>query len=483
MPRVFKKKFKQTTFITVLLIGVLAGLGLSKFDHSIRVELLVASVFFVFVALKTRKIFGFIFVLVFGLFAGLYRGGQVHKSLDIYDNYFNKNVTLRVVAITDSVYADKSQLEFDADKITDANTGKKLIGSMQVRGFGAAGVQKGDTVKISGRLYKRRGGKIAGMSFAIIEVISRDTALADTVNRKIGSGLQNSLPEPQASFGMGLLVGQRSNLPDDTLETLRKTGLMHIIAVSGYNVSILIAGVRRILRGRSKYQIILLSILSIVGFLLITGLSASIVRAAIVSTLSLLAWSCGRKIKPLILVLLPAVITGLWNPLYVWNDIGWYLSFLAFFGVIVIAPAIAVLLKNSEKKAFIKGLIIESICAQIMTLPLLMFVFGGFSAVSLIANLLVVPFVPLAMLFCVIAAGVGLMSGLIHVLAIPARWLLTYQLNVASILSRLSGAFVDINATKITMVIMYGVVLIFTSVLYLRVNRLRKFDQMDYNIV
>src|SRR5205807_2186671 len=104
--------------------------------------------------------------------------------------------------------------------------------------------------------------------------------------------------------------------------------------VSGYNLTIIIRGLNRLKLG-SKYQRLILSLAFIAFFVLVTGFSASIVRAAIVSTLSLWAWFYGRKIRAVLLIAFTAALTGLINPFYIWGDLGWYLSFLAFFGVLI----------------------------------------------------------------------------------------------------------------------------------------------------
>src|SRR3954470_8823983 len=102
-------------------------------------------------------------------------------------------------------------------------------------------------------------------------------------------------------------------------------GLTHIIAVSGYNLTIILHASRRVLGKRSKRMSTFLSLSLIVVFLLLAGASASIVRAAIVSVLSIWASYYGRGFKPLNLLALTAAITALANPVYVWSDLSWYL--------------------------------------------------------------------------------------------------------------------------------------------------------------
>jgi len=117
-------------------------------------------------------------------------------------------------------------------------------------------------------------------------------------------------------------------------------GLTHIIAVSGYNLTIILHAGKRLLGKRSKRISTFLSLALIAVFLLLAGASASIVRAAIVSVLSIAAGYYGRTFKPLNLIVLAAAITAWANPVYVWSDVSWYLSFLAFYGVMVVSPLI-----------------------------------------------------------------------------------------------------------------------------------------------
>jgi competence protein ComEC len=218
----------------------------------------------------------------------------------------------------------------------------------------------------------------------------------------------------------------------------------------------------RLFGNRSKYQTMLFSISLIAVFLLLTGSSASIVRASIVSGLSLLAWYYGRAFKPMTLILLTAALTGLANPFYVWGDMGWYLSFLAFYGVLVLAPQARYhLIPERFRESWVVCLVLESLCAELMTL------------ISLIANVIVAVFVPLAMLLSVLAglAGVFLMpvSGWI---AWPAVWLLTYMLDAAHLLASIPHVFLqNIGLPLYGMLILYAVVLALNLILHSRLRR------------
>src|SRR5579884_3472805 len=188
--------------------------------------------------------------------------------------------------------------------------------------------------------------------------------------------MQTALPEPLAPFAMGLLIGQRANLPAEVKQDLLMVGLTHIIAVSGYNLTIILQAGRRLLAGWSKRIATFLSLALIAVFLLLAGTSASIVRAAIVSVLSIVFAYYGRQLKPLNLLAMVAAITALAKPTYVWGDISWYLSFLAFFGVMVLAPLIQMRFPGRWHSSLLASVALESICAEVMSLPYVLYIFG-----------------------------------------------------------------------------------------------------------
>jgi competence protein ComEC len=180
----------------------------------------------------------------------------------------------------------------------------------------------------------------------------------------------------------------------------------------------------------------------IFGFLAVAGASASIVRAAVISLLGLAAWYYGRSVRPLLLILLAAAGTTYANPVYLWADISWYLSFLAFFGIMVLGPLITGKLYGKAEPPLLIAILLESICAEIMTLPIILYIFGQMSLVSLLANMLVVALIPLGMLLSLIAGLAGMLVGNVSGwFAWPARLLLTYMLDVVKLLSHIPHVF------------------------------------------
>lgn len=397
--------------------------------------------------------------LCFGI--GWWRGSVYMHKLAIHQSLHFEKVTLVGRATEDAIYGKRYQLEFPVSNVEVAAPMRtSLVGNVTVRGFGEPAVYRGDIVQVSGKLFPTRGNSLASISFADLTVLRRDDSWIHELRRKFAAGVQSALPEPAASFGLGLLIGQRNTLPEENTEQLRHAGLTHIIAVSGYNLTIIVLACRRLLAKRSKFQATFACLALIGIFLLITGTSPPIVRAAIISMLSIGAWYYGRAIKPLVLLLLAAAITVLANPIYLWGNVSWYLSFLAFFGVLVLAPLITKRIIGDREPRVLTGILIESACASVLVLPYILFIFGEMSLVSLPANLLVIPFIPFAMMLGLGAGLVGMFAPVVSGwLAWPAKWLLTYMLDVAHLLSSIPHAFVEnINFPLAYMIVSYAVI-------------------------
>lgn len=427
--------------------------------------------------LKNRRLFAVVMILLLGISLGLWRGADYMARLGEYHALALQKVTVVGKAQDDGVYSTTSQLMFPIGQLMVVEPiHRVLVGTMSVSGFGEAAVLRGDTVQVSGKLYPTRGSNQASITYAQLNVVQPGHAPMDALRRRFVAGVQTALPEPLASFGLGLLIGQRNTLPGTVSQQLTATGLTHIIAVSGYNLTILVEAARRLLGKRSKRQTLLISLLMVGSFVLLTGNSASINRAALVSILALAAWYYGRNIKPLVLVTLAAAVTALINPFYPWSNIGWYLSFLAFYGVLVLAPMVMDrLFIRRRQPTMLTAIVIETICAELMTIPILLYSFGQISLVALPANTLVVIFVPLAMLLTFVAGVAGMsVAAVAGWFAWPARLLLTYMLDVVSLFNHIPRAFVQqLSLPLAQTLVLYGLVVTLSAVLWRKTKQLK----------
>lgn len=380
-----------------------------------------------------------------------------------------QKVLIEVTATSDAIYANGSQLEFTANRVNllqNANAtrlgpvaDRELAGNFRVSGFGEPMVYRGDRVQVEGKLYPTRGSNQARISYAQLKRVGADGSVINNLTRRMAAGMQTALPEPNSSFGLGILIGQRNTLPSELTNQLVMVGLVHIVAVSGYNLTILVRAMAR-LKLWSKYQRLMFSLALVGVFILMTGFAPSIVRAAIISVLSLWAWYFGRKIRPFLILSFAAALTALVNPFYIWGDLGWYLSFLAFFGVLIIAPLIAKKLFKKHPKLLMM-VVLETLAAEIMTLPLIMSTFGQLSLVGLLTNVLVVPLIPFAMLFSAIAAAAGMLAApLAGWFAWPANLLLTYILDIVRLFASIPGIFQHRSISTASMIYFYGLVVL-----------------------
>lgn len=454
--------WRRTTALTVLYGAFIVGVWLAGKGCSIAAGWLCLLGVLLYI-IRRRTLVWLALVVLLGVGCGIWRGSAFARGLVVYYPLYGRQVTITLRASNDGVYGKNSQLSFDAQQASYG--GISLPGKITVSGFGLPSVYQGDEIQATAKLYPGFGAYQARLSYAQLTLIEHHPSLVASLRRNFAAGMQSALPEPLASFAMGLLIGQRATLPADVKQDLLMVGLTHIIAVSGYNLTIMLEASRGLFGNTSKRLATLCAFALIGAFLLLAGSSASIVRAAIVSTLSIIAAYYGRSFKPLNLILLAGAITTWANPVYLWVDASWYLSFLAFCGVMILAPALGERLRPGRKIPLVFTVALESICAEIMTLPYVLHTFGQMSFIGLPANVLVVTLVPLAMLLSAIAGLAGMLApSLAGWVAWPARLLLTYMLDIAHALSRIPHIFVQqITFTAGAMMAAYVTVALFAA--------------------
>lgn len=338
--------------------------------------------------------------------------------------------------------------------------------------------------------YLRRDGIFALMPFPKIEKVGsgKGNQLMLFLSRVKGAFEKNidaALPEPHAAFMKGLLLGERASLPEKVVEEFKTAGVSHIVALSGYNITLV---GRSLMNGLLRLTIPFLvsfwvSIAVIVLFVLMTGAAASVVRAGIMGLLVLVAQKEGRAYQMTNALAFAGAAMIFHNPYILRFDAGFQLSFLATAGLVYLSPPIGrwvermrAKLSFSEPKLSLarspkgnvesaevfglKKIFIETVSAQVMVLPLLIFLFGRVSLVSPIANLAVLTAVPYAMAVGFAAGMLGFVSSLLGTVAGWAAWaVLEYQLRAITLFAGTPFASVEIGAwTAGPMLVVYGVV-------------------------
>lgn len=208
--------------------------------------------------------------------------------------------------------------------------------------------------------------------------------------------IENRLPEREAKLGMSYLLGMKAGLDKELSEDLKTVGLTHIVVASGAHLSILVEIARKIFGKISRFSGLLFSILFILFFMCIVGWTPSILRAGIMAILTLASWYVGRKVAPWRMILLVMAFTLVLNPMFLTN-LGWLLSFASYAGIMMLSPAIIKFFYGTKKPGFLASVVLTTIAATLMTLPITLYYFGQVSIISLIANLIILPTLPYAM--------------------------------------------------------------------------------------
>lgn len=234
----------------------------------------------------------------------------------------------------------------------------------------------------------------------------------------VNGKLNRIFTEPYNSLMAGILLGSRNEISEELIEKFKDVGLTHILAISGYNVALVIFIMGGILKFLSRKVKVLFLIFFIFVFVILTGASASVVRAALMGCISLMALFYGRNYFMFLSLFVSAFVMNLWNPKILVYDVSFQLSFLATFGIGVFSPLMEKYLKWVPDFLGIRESIKMTISAQIFALPIIVLNFGNLSLVSPIANVFVLPLIPfvtiigvLAVFFSYISAFLGNVFG------------------------------------------------------------------------
>lgn len=230
----------------------------------------------------------------------------------------------------------------------------------------------------------------------------REGAVRDvlhTVSSWLLRSIRRALPSPESPFLAGLLLGSRDEIPSQLVKDFRVSGTSHIVAVSGYNVTIVIVLIASFMSRVPLPRTVrlVLTLTSITLFVGLTGASASVVRAGVMGSIAVIGREAGRVADASHILFLAATGMVVADPT-VAASIGFQLSVAATFGLIMFGNAISERLSIVPETLGIRSALGSSLAAIVTTSPLIMLYFGQLSIVAPFTNVLVLPLVPFAML-------------------------------------------------------------------------------------
>ncbi len=219
-------------------------------------------------------------------------------------------------------------------------------------------------------------------------------------------------PDPVSSFANSSLFGFEKLLPSDIDENFRHTGLSHIVVVSGMHVAIIIVVFSKMLYqiGINRKQSFLFLLLLLFSFAILSGLSASIIRASIMGILVVFSKNVERYIPNYLVLIYSLIIMALINPLSMFYDLGFQLSFLATIGLIYLSPILKNRLKFIPEHFSLREIVSTSLSAIIMTLPISLYNFHTLPTFALLSNIVILPFITFDMTLYVFAIGLSLIN-------------------------------------------------------------------------
>jgi competence protein ComEC len=235
--------------------------------------------------------------------------------------------------------------------------------------------------------------------------------LADGLRRRLAHAIAPGLAGERRAVLEGIVLGDDAALSDSLRDDFRAAGLYHLLAVSGQNV-ILVAGgalVLAWLAGLSRWIGELGALTGIAAYVLAVGAQPSVVRAGIAGSLASLAWIAGRLRDAWYALLLGAVALLAWNP-YLVFDPGFQLSFAAVAAIFTLVPRMTKRLEGYPLPRFARTAVAVSTACGVATAPILWVQFGALPLLTVPANALAEPAIPLLLALAFVTAGLGVVS-------------------------------------------------------------------------
>ncbi|CUS05161.2 putative Competence protein ComEC [Candidatus Promineifilum breve] len=383
----------------------------------------------------------------------------------------------------------RARLRIAASELVSDGRARPVAGALLVETNRYPAIPYGATVRLRGDLdapiatgspsyaaYLERQGLGSLMSFPAVEIVATGGG-SPLYRAMLGlkargrAAIVAALPEPHAALLTGILLGDDSGLPRDLTDDFRATGMTHIIAISGFNIAVII-GLLDLLTAPAlprRTAAVVIMIL-IFAYAALVGATASVVRAAIMGATYLAGLRLlGRPSLAVAGLFTAAFLMTLAGPNTLW-DVGFQLSFAATLGLMLFAGpwsrrvdrGVAALFAADTRPWIAKWtteLLIVTLAAQVLTVPLLLYHFGRFSPASLPANLLALPVQPLVMF----TGGLTMVAGAVWpaagpIVAPPAWLFLDYTIGVIHLLARLPGASLPLTLSGTGLVAVYALI-------------------------
>lgn len=296
--------------------------------------------------------------------------------------------------------------------------------------------------------YLRKDDIFYVMNFPKINIVSLDGGnflrrMLFSLKENFSEKINRVVSSPESLLLSGLILGEKSSFSSELRESFINTGTIHIVALSGYNITIVSEWIMRLFSFLPINLSIWVGVFSIFLFVLMTGGGSTAIRAGIMAVLALVARVTGREYDVGRILILTAVIMILFNPFLLVFDVSFQLSFLATIAVIFLTPRFEKYFLWITKSFGLRNIISTTVAVYVFVSPFILYKMGSFSVVALPANILILPFIPFTM-------GLGFVTGFLglfhYILSVPtgilSYLLLHYELGVINLFSHFSFSLI-----------------------------------------
>lgn len=417
-----------------------------------------------------------------GIVLGNYRASFELAGQGISQQLVGQTVILRGKISEDPVVdIGQTTLRLNQLQLQDRAESVNIAGALYVRLSHDFDFERSDIVTIQGKFAAGFGTFVGSMYRP--ELVSVERAQNGDIFARLkqwfAGAIRTYIAAPASELGLGYLMGLKSGFSDELSEKLRLVGMTHVVVASGAHLGILVAVARKLLGRISRFAGLLGAVLLLIAFVLLVGGTPSMTRAALVTLLSLGFGYVGRKFTPWRLIIFVAMLTLLIAPTNFLN-LGWQLSFASFFGLLILAPRLTQLLYGGRKPIWLASMLLTSAATLLICAPILIYNFGSLSLLSLLANLIILPTLPYAMLLVFLTGIMSFIMPLAKLCAFFTTWLLNLHLGVINFLSTQTAFVLNLPAENPLVFLWYLGILIL-----LGAPRLRQFwrKQRKYGIM
>ena len=310
------------------------------------------------------------------------------------------------------------------------------------------------------------------LNFVLISINNLKQKMIDHANK--------NMPQKTANLLLGLLIGQKDNIQEDIIKSFRTANLSHILAVSGAHTSYIILGLTYIItKSKAPRRIgYIITIIILLVFIIITGASYSVIRACIMSIITISAKLFYKKENFFISICVSLFIILIQNPFAI-NDIGLKLSFLGTIGIIVFNKNITEFFIRIKIKENIAKVLSLTFSAQLMIMPITILNFNTFSLTFFISNILASPLLGIIIILGFIAIFVSfVLNPISKILFFVLNLFLELLIFISEIVTKIPGSSILVKTPKLVFVITYYILILFINYFFIiKKNPIRRFQK------